>query len=401
MSFKGSSKLAVLLLVSLAMVSVGANKGYAAWTEMTGGIDNIFHNVWASSSSDVYAVGGEAWPTDDGILFHYDGSDWSGMTGPTLYGIWGSSGSDIFAVGVYGPNRIHHYDGHSWTGMSNESWDTLNSVWGASANDVFAVGAGGTIVHYEGDDWTAMFCGSTDHLNGVWGSSGDDVFAVGKHILPSPPYEGSIFHYDGSDWAEMVIPDVGDLTAVWGSSSTDVFAVGYYSTIIHYDGSSWTAMTFPLSDQMFTGVWGSSANDVFVVGWDLYTYQGIIIHYDGIDWTTMTSGIDHTFLGVYGVASNVYAVGGGIYPDENGAIFYYNNPNVPAPASWTHDDYNGDGTSDIAIFRGDSGLWSVRGVTRVYFGGSTDETVPGDYDGDGTTDIGSSVIPPGFGRFGK
>jgi len=30
-------------------------------------------------------------------------------------------------------------------------------------------------------------------------------------------------------------------------------------------------------------------------------------------------------------------------------------------------DYNGDGTSDIAIFREGSGLWEVRGVTRVYF----------------------------------
>jgi len=51
-------------------------------------------------------------------------------------------------------------------------------------------------------------------------------------------------------------------------------------------------------------------------------------------------------------------------------------------------DYNGDGTSDIGIFRPGSGLWAIRGVTRVYFGGLTDETVPGDYDGDRTTDIG-------------
>lgn len=51
-------------------------------------------------------------------------------------------------------------------------------------------------------------------------------------------------------------------------------------------------------------------------------------------------------------------------------------------------DYDGDGTSDIGIFRGSSGLWAIRGVTRVYFGTSTDEAVPGDYDGDGTTDIG-------------
>ncbi len=50
-------------------------------------------------------------------------------------------------------------------------------------------------------------------------------------------------------------------------------------------------------------------------------------------------------------------------------------------------DYNGDGTDDIAIYRGSSGLWSVRDLTRVYFGGSTDYVVPADYSGDGTTDV--------------
>lgn len=50
-------------------------------------------------------------------------------------------------------------------------------------------------------------------------------------------------------------------------------------------------------------------------------------------------------------------------------------------------DYNGDGTSDIAIFRDSSGLWAVRGITRVYYGRNGDIPAPGDYDGDGTTDI--------------
>lgn len=48
-------------------------------------------------------------------------------------------------------------------------------------------------------------------------------------------------------------------------------------------------------------------------------------------------------------------------------------------------DYNGDGTSDLAIFRPGSSLWSARGVTRVYFGRSGDLPVSGDYRGDGTT----------------
>ncbi|MDP8235378.1 MAG: lamin tail domain-containing protein [Candidatus Erginobacter occultus] len=51
-------------------------------------------------------------------------------------------------------------------------------------------------------------------------------------------------------------------------------------------------------------------------------------------------------------------------------------------------DYDGDGTAEIAIFRGLSGLWAVRGVTRAYFGGGGDTAVPGDYSGDGSCDIG-------------
>jgi hypothetical protein len=50
-------------------------------------------------------------------------------------------------------------------------------------------------------------------------------------------------------------------------------------------------------------------------------------------------------------------------------------------------DFDGDGTNDIGIYRGSSGLWSVRNVTRIYFGGSGDEPVPGDYNGDGVVEM--------------
>ena len=51
-------------------------------------------------------------------------------------------------------------------------------------------------------------------------------------------------------------------------------------------------------------------------------------------------------------------------------------------------DFNGDGPADISIFRAASGLWAIRGLTRTYFGSSSDMAVPGDYDGDGSCDIG-------------
>jgi YadA head domain repeat (2 copies) len=50
-------------------------------------------------------------------------------------------------------------------------------------------------------------------------------------------------------------------------------------------------------------------------------------------------------------------------------------------------DFNGDGQDDVAIFRESSGLWAVRGVTRVYFGGSMDIPLPGDYDGNNTAEV--------------
>ena len=61
---------------------------------------------------------------------------------------------------------------------------------------------------------------------------------------------------------------------------------------------------------------------------------------------------------------------------------------TPLLKNKAHTDFDGDGTSDVAIFRESSGLWAVRGITRVYYGTLGDEPVPGDYDGNATTDMG-------------
>ncbi len=50
-------------------------------------------------------------------------------------------------------------------------------------------------------------------------------------------------------------------------------------------------------------------------------------------------------------------------------------------------DYNGDGTSDFGLYRPADGLWAIRNITRVNYGSAGDQSVPADYDGDGTCNI--------------
>ncbi|MFH1038504.1 MAG: VCBS repeat-containing protein [PVC group bacterium] len=65
------------------------------------------------------------------------------------------------------------------------------------------------------------------------------------------------------------------------------------------------------------------------------------------------------------------------------AILFFVAAGAAPPA-----DFDGDSRDDIAIFRPTAGLWAIRGVTRVYFGGSSDTPAAGDYTGDGIAEIG-------------
>ena len=69
--------------------------------------------------------------------------------------------------------------------------------------------------------------------------------------------------------------------------------------------------------------------------------------------------------------------------DESKVFYYGRGGDTPAPG-----DYDGDGTAEVAVFRPATGLWAIRGVSRLYFGTDGDIPVPADYDGDGSADIG-------------
>ena len=60
-------------------------------------------------------------------------------------------------------------------------------------------------------------------------------------------------------------------------------------------------------------------------------------------------------------------------------------------------DFNGNGPSDLAVFRPSTGQWFVNGGSNPFFGLPGDIPVPGDYDGNGVAD--NAVFRPGTGRW--
>ena len=60
-------------------------------------------------------------------------------------------------------------------------------------------------------------------------------------------------------------------------------------------------------------------------------------------------------------------------------------------------DYDGNGSADMAVYRPSTQVWWVRNGQNVQWGASGDIPVPGDYDGNGTTDI--AVFRPSNGTW--
>ena len=58
-------------------------------------------------------------------------------------------------------------------------------------------------------------------------------------------------------------------------------------------------------------------------------------------------------------------------------------------------DFDGDGKTDIAVFRPSAGAWHFQGKATVFLGVSSDIPVPADYDGDGDDDV--AVFRPSTG----
>jgi hypothetical protein len=291
----------------------GATTSEIAWSLQASGTTAPLFEVWASSPTDVYAVGNEA------VILRSDGLTWTQQVAPGLpidfefralsgipglshdviaggcsntqgANIWHFNGTDWVALGAFLPGvnpkhgcvrglsegyfglivgnhlnlegriwtpTVHNTIVPDWTGVQNTA---LQGVWGTSYEGTgFAVGINGLILRNDGNGWVQQGgTGTPPALQSVWGSSVQDVFAVGE--------SGLILHYDGQAWTPQSSGTTADLFEVWGSSASDVYAVGRAGAVLHYDGNTWSSVDVGVTDVLF-GVWVSSnGSTVYIVG---------------------------------------------------------------------------------------------------------------------------------------
>ncbi|MEP7212046.1 MAG: M36 family metallopeptidase [Acidobacteriota bacterium] len=90
------------------------------------------------------------------------------------------------------------------------------------------------------------------------------------------------------------------------------------------------------------------------------------------------------------MASDVSVASTGINVDDVEIISGYNCGGVTPPPAKSRADFDGDGKTDVSVFRPSDGNWylnrSTAGFTSVHWGSAGDVLVPGDYDNDGKAD---------------
>jgi hypothetical protein len=252
-------------------------------------VSQDLRGVWVASETEAFAVG------EQGTILHYDGTSWTPMqsgTSQMLTDVWGSSPTDVYAVGgsfldgVQGV--ILHYNGSSWMPMTyptgGNAW-RLSTVWGSSTSDVYAGGLAGTILHYNGQSWSRMTTPATAEIFDINGTGTNDVYAAGfASSGESPP----MMHYDGKVWTKLQ-PIAGIYVRSVFSIVGTVFAASF-SGVYGTQGALWTSLDFPSKvKDPICGDPPPFGNLAFVADDDIYGFvDNLVYHFDGARWTCST-----------------------------------------------------------------------------------------------------------------
>jgi len=383
------------------------------------GFDESIHVIGDVYSSD--------FPTINAYQASFGGGD-----------IWGG---DAFVTGISPTGSSLVYSSY----LGGSDWDAGRAVEIASDSSISTVGVTFSYDYPTLNAYQNYLSGTCDafvskllpsgsnitfstYFGGQDGDGAWDVVSLNKTLIVT----GGTFSIDfptlnayQSSYSGIISPNLGDafLTCIEPDSARVIFST--------YLGGNGT--------EFGNGINASSNGEIYIIGWTssenfptAYAYQSSIapgtedafaskISSSGsyLIYSTYLGGsgndrgenLDIDSLGCVYMSGDTESVD---FPTINayqatyaGAIdafvskFRWEPSPTPTPISQivTLDsgDYNGDGTSEIAIFRPSTGSWRLSNLGSTSFGKDGDIPISGDYWGDGTSEIG--VFRPSTGSW--
>lgn len=308
------------LLASLVLACPSDPEPSGSWTLVHSGLSGALLSVWGTSSTDVWAVGGDA----------LDGS------GPTVI----------------------HFDGEAWERIPTD--ETQGNLWwvhGFEGGPIYMGGDGGVILRYESGTYTKMVTPGTGTVFGIWGATADDVWAVGGDSSATGGFAWRLDPNSDAWIAEPTLPaEVPADAAIWkvsGAAADDAWLVGSNGVALHWDGASLSQGQTGVGSSLFT----VEANDdgLFVAVGGAAT--GIIVENDGDGWVDVTP--DPPPFGLSGVALG--ADGHGVAVGAFGAVWERSDA-----AGWTEAElgFNVAPSLHGTWIDDEGGIWIVGG--QVY-----------------------------------
>jgi FG-GAP-like repeat/WD40-like Beta Propeller Repeat len=295
-----------------------------------------------------------------------DGTGETGLTGtipPSSDPSWSPDGTKI-VYSAFGPFDIFsmNADGSNKVNLTNtQSFNERNAVWSANGK-----------IAYERDNqiWTMNADGSDQRLfsaitqpsplSPAWSFDGAKLaFTSGGEVWT--------INADGTNQRRVTNNSTTDTNPAWSGDGTKIaFSKGSGIAVINADGTNEISLT---SGDDREPAW-SSDNTKIAFARKGTTVNGIYI-------------MDTNGANQLRVIADMQTTRG----TENDSPTWQpiRNP-LRTPF-----DFDGDGRSDVSVFRPSNGVWylnqSQNGFTGTSFGLSTDKLAPADYDGDGKTDL--------------
>ena len=180
-----------------------SDEGYGQWQHMEVPCRLPLHGIWGTAADDLIAVG---WM---GSVLHYDGSRWQQVRGgliddkgrfaacpenTPLFAIDGNPEGQAWAVGDDG--MILHYNGSDWSVEQTPTRINLRAVASAPDGTVYAAGGEGTVLQRQLDGrWVKLDCPLGSGFQAILLLEDEILLAGGRYFVDSGGFRGELVRY--------------------------------------------------------------------------------------------------------------------------------------------------------------------------------------------------------------